>query len=146
MGSAVEPVEPRIREQLPLYLPVEATVIAERIGWTRASSCSRSGSRCCDRSSAAAPRVAHGLPGALVPARPHVHRPWAGLGLASDHRRSGPPGRRTGGCAVRSAGRPALMQIHSDDLRDLVCSSQGAKGRRLGALSARVRDEEDGEG
>jgi len=38
------------------------------------------------------------------------------------------------------------MQIHSDDLRDLVCSSQGAKGRRLGALSARVRDEEDGEG
>ena len=60
MGSAVEPVEPRIREQLPLYLPVEATVIAERIGWTRASSCSRSGSRCCDRSSAAAPRVAHG--------------------------------------------------------------------------------------
>lgn len=35
VGSIVDPVEPRIREQLQLDARMPATVIAERIGWTR---------------------------------------------------------------------------------------------------------------
>ena len=34
-GSIVDPVEPRIRELLKAYPSMPATVIAERIGWTR---------------------------------------------------------------------------------------------------------------
>ena len=34
-GSIVDPVEPRIRELLRAYPTMPATVIAERIGWTR---------------------------------------------------------------------------------------------------------------
>jgi transposase len=35
MGPVVDAVEPRIRKQLQLYPTMPATVIAERIGWTR---------------------------------------------------------------------------------------------------------------
>jgi transposase len=34
-GSIVDPVEPRIRELLAAWPTMPATVIAERIGWTR---------------------------------------------------------------------------------------------------------------
>ena len=37
-GSIVDVVEPRIRELLKAYPTMPATVIAERIGWTRSSS------------------------------------------------------------------------------------------------------------
>ena len=61
-GSIVDEVEPRIRELLQAYPTMPATVIAERIGWTRSIRVlNGAGGRAAAGVSAAGSGVAHGV-------------------------------------------------------------------------------------
>ena len=62
-GSIVDEVEPRIRELLQSYPRMPATVIAERIEWSRSIRVLGAGGRAATGVSAAGSGVAHGLCG-----------------------------------------------------------------------------------
>jgi transposase len=87
VGSAVEAVEPRIRELLQAWPTMPATVIAERVGWTRSIRTLRARGRAAAGVLAAGPSLADGVPaGGGRPVRLLVpgHQAASGVGTVAD--------------------------------------------------------------
>ena len=89
-GSIVDEVEPRVRELLQAYPRMPATVIAERIGWTRLCGWTATTTRCTLARSAAGAGARRPGPRAGVLRRPDRRRPCPDVGDAPNTVRPGP--------------------------------------------------------